>query len=62
MERYWDECSAEEKAEVKQIEDEHYRTFWLYAHGRINHRKYSNRLTRLIHKLDAIEKYETEEM
>ena len=63
MEKLWSECSAEEKAEVKQIENEQYHTYWLYGHGLINHRKYSYRLTRLIRRLDEVErKYAAEEM
>lgn len=63
MEKLWSECSAEEKAEVKQIEREQKALREQFKMGAISHRKYSYRLTRLIRRLDEVErKYATEEM
>ena len=63
MAKYWSDCSAEEKAEVKQIEKEQKALREQFKMGAISHRKYSYRLTRLIRRLDEVErKYATEEM
>jgi hypothetical protein len=56
MAKYWDECSAEEKAEVKQIEQERKGLKKQFLMGGISHRKYSYRLTRLMRRLDEVEK------
>jgi len=56
MEKLWSECSAEEKAEVKQIERERKSLKKQFLMGAISHRKYSYRLTKLIHRLDEVEK------
>ena len=61
MAKYWSDCSAEEKAEVKQIEKEQKALREQFKMGAISHRKYSYRLTRLIRRLDEVEKkYATE--
>lgn len=56
MEKLWKDCSAEEKAEVKEIEQEQKYLKEQFKMGAISHRKYSYRLTKLIKKLDEIEK------
>lgn len=56
MEKLWKDCSAEEKAEVKAIEQEQKYLKEQFKMGAISHRKYSYRLTMLIKKLDEIER------
>ena len=56
MEKLWSECSAEEKAEVKQIEKEQKALREQFKMGAISHRKYSYRLTRLMRRLDEVER------
>lgn len=56
MEKLWKDCSAEEKAEVKEIEQEQKYLKEQFKMGAISHRKYSYRLTMLIKKLDEIER------
>ena len=56
MEKLWKDCSAEEKAEVKEIEKEQKYLKEQFKMGAISHRKYSYRLTMLIKKLDEIER------
>jgi len=61
MEKLWAECSQAEKDEVRQIEKEQKGLKKQFLMGTISHRKYSYRLTKLIHRLDEIEKkYATE--
>lgn len=54
MDKLWSECSAEEKAEVKQIEKERKALKKEYLLGAISHRKYSYRITKLIRRLDEV--------
>lgn len=62
MAKYWNECSTEEKAEVKQIEKEQKALREQFKMGAISHRKYSYRLTRLIRRLDEVEKKYAEDV
>lgn len=62
MEKLWKDCSAEEKAEVKAIEQEQKYLKEQFMMGAINHRKYSYRLTKLIKKLDEIERKYSDEI
>lgn len=62
MEKLWRDCTAEEKAEVRAIEKERK---WLkeqFRIGAISHRKYSYRITRLMKRLDEVEKRYAEAM
>lgn len=62
MEKLWRDCTAEEKAEVRQIEKERK---WLkeqFRIGAISHRKYSYRITKLMKRLDEVEKRYAETM
>lgn len=62
MEKLWSECSAAEKDEVRQIEKEQKYLREQFMMGAISHRKYSYRLTKLIRRLDGIEKKYAETM
>lgn len=62
MEKLWKDCSAEEKAEVKAIEQEQKYLKEQFMMGVISHRKYSYRLTKLIKKLDEIERKYSDEI
>ena len=56
MEKLWSECSAEEKAEVRQIEQERMGLKEQYRMGAIFHRKFSYRITRLMRRLDEVKR------
>lgn len=56
MEKLWSECSAEEKAEVRQIEQERMGLKEQYRMGAISHRKFSYRITRLMRRLDEVKR------
>lgn len=56
MEKLWSECSKAEKDEVRTIEKERK---WLkeqFRIGAISHRKFSYRITKLMRRLDEVEK------
>lgn len=57
MEKLWDDCSQDEKMAVVQIEKEMKYLKEQFKMGAISHRKYSYRITKLIHRLDEIEEY-----
>lgn len=56
MEKLWAECSEAEKDEVRQIEREQRGLKKQFQMGAISHRKYSYRLTKLMRRLDEVEK------
>ena len=56
MEKYWEDCSPEEKAEVSKLEKEIKALKENFKSGAISHRKYSYRKTRLKKKIDEVEK------
>ena len=56
MEKFWADCSKEEKREVKEIEKECKYLREQYLMKAISHRKYSYRITKLKKKLDEIER------
>lgn len=56
MEKLWEECTDEERADVTAIELKQYRLRELYHTGMISRRQYRYNLTRLLKKLDEVEK------
>lgn len=56
MERLWEECSKEEKAEIEAIEAKQWLLKEQFSKGEITGRKYRYNLTILLKKVDEVEK------
>ena len=56
MEKLWEECSREEIAEVEAIEIKQRLLKERFYKGEITQRAYRNNLTRLLKKVDEVEK------
>lgn len=55
IEKLWEECSNEEKAEVFEVENDYKQLRQDYSAGKITLRQYKYRRTRLIKRLDSVE-------
>lgn len=55
-EKLWEDCSEEEKAEVKKIEEDIQALKEDYANGLLNKRQRGQRKRRLLSRIDAVEK------
>lgn len=59
--KYWDSCSKQEIAEVKQIQSQIKKLKDKYKKGYLNGQQYRELLDKLSYKLDKVEKrYETD--
>ena len=57
--KLWENCSAEEQEEVREIEISKYQLIVDFAKGNLTKRQYHNRRKKLLNRIDEVEvKYE----